>query len=270
MRATTVYKYRHAKRSIDLRSCTLRLTPPGEFNDPFEGLPAVTAAWDSDALEYMEGEMHRLAAADGVTLAPAEVAAELRGVDDLVARNGSAWVSRATNEIFGVVSFSAHWDDGLMWGHYADSHRGFVVGYDALHSWFDTRTGPNDPMNHLVPMNYSKVRPAIPLSAFLGGHTDEERATALFLTKARAWRYEREVRLVRRLDTADLREGTSHLLRYPPELVREVIVGQRMSYSDRAELLGILDDPRYRHVARFEAILDAREYRMSRREWAVS
>ncbi len=164
MSSDILYKYRSADRAVDLRSCTVRLTPPGAFNDPFEALPAVAGVWDPEALKFLETETHRLAGADGIVLDRREVREEFELMNELAQSSGSAWVIKAANELFGVVSLSTRYDDALMWGHYADSHRGFVIGFDARHPWFDRRVRDDDPINHVAPVTYSEERPEVILS----------------------------------------------------------------------------------------------------------
>lgn len=98
---TVLYKYRSANRAVDLRSRTIRLTPPGAFNDPFEALPAVAAAWESETLKQLEAETHRAAQADGVLLDEREVRGEFELMNEVASTNGSPWVIRAANELSG-------------------------------------------------------------------------------------------------------------------------------------------------------------------------
>ena len=44
----------------------------------------------------------------------------------------------------GVLSLSARSDSSVMWSHYADSHRGFLIGFSTEHEFFprDKRTVP--------------------------------------------------------------------------------------------------------------------------------
>ena len=44
-----------------------------------------------------------------------------------------AEAKRVRNELFsetGLISFSANWSEPVLWSHYADNHRGLVLGFD--------------------------------------------------------------------------------------------------------------------------------------------
>jgi hypothetical protein len=261
---SVLYKYRDPARINDLRARTIRITPPGEFNDPFEALPGVAGAWSPSTLEALVAETHRVAALDGVTLNAAEVRAEFEGQNLLATELGTEWIGKLANELFGVVSLSETPTEPLMWAHYAADHTGFVIGFDAEHEWWRRNHKGDDPTEHLVPVTYSAVRPKVFLDAARFGDTGQQAqwAADVFGTKSEHWHYEHEVRLVTRLAHADVvdRGRGIHLLKVPEEVVTEVVLGFRMSYADRAAIREILDDPAYRHVRLLRARISRDRY----------
>ena len=54
-----------------------------------------------------------------------------------IGRGLAAFINRAQ----GVLSLSRTNDSLLMWAHYADSHRGFVLGLDETHPFFNGLDG---------------------------------------------------------------------------------------------------------------------------------
>ncbi|MBL7103181.1 MAG: DUF2971 domain-containing protein [Bacteroidales bacterium] len=34
------------------------------------------------------------------------------------------------NDHYGILSLSAKWDNILIWGHYAEKHKGFCIGFN--------------------------------------------------------------------------------------------------------------------------------------------
>ncbi|EPJ44297.1 MAG: hypothetical protein OFPII_35920 [Osedax symbiont Rs1] len=40
-------------------------------------------------------------------------------------------------DMYGILSMTERIDNLLMWSHYADSHTGFVIGFDPSHDFFD-------------------------------------------------------------------------------------------------------------------------------------
>jgi len=93
----------------------------------------------------------------------------------------------------GVLTLSSRWDSPLMWSHYADSHRGFCIEYDAT----------NHRCQHLAPVDYNSGR-GIRLSDIagwkLGGDESALRSVieSAYFRKSPDWAYENEWRDVSR------------------------------------------------------------------------
>lgn len=121
----------------------------------------------------------------------------------------------------GVLCMSKNWDSPLMWAHYADSHKGIVLGFDV-------------PERAFYKVDYVKDRPRLAdlgLSA-LDDITPEQIKT-LTRTKAAGWTYEQEYRAFLPLDGGELIDGKiHHFLAFSDRLrLREVIVGSRFEQS---------------------------------------
>lgn len=89
----------------------------------------------------------------------------------------------------GLLCFSRDWRNPVMWGHYAESHKGLCLGFDV-----DDRIA--------MPVQYTRKR--IPFDHYLNPNTDEGEVRAiaarLAATKYSHWRYEKEVRCWASLD----------------------------------------------------------------------
>jgi hypothetical protein len=59
------------------------------------------------------------------------------------------------SKVIGLLSFSKENNISLMWSHYADEHKGFVIGFES------TIFQHNQPYSELTEVNYSKERPYI-------------------------------------------------------------------------------------------------------------
>src|SRR5262249_23664427 len=98
-----------------------------------------------------------------------------------------------------------------MWSHYADSHRGFVIGFDEKHPYFAAR---NEFEFGLQKVTYANRRYMLDLQR---AANDDDQAFIddfvrnVILTKSDAWAYEKEWRLVRYPKDADMVFG-----RYAP------------------------------------------------------
>jgi hypothetical protein len=84
---------------------------------------------------------------------------------------------------YGVLCFCRSWHSPLLWGHYADKHRGMVLGFDV-----------RDDL--LRQMDYIKRRPLFTTFS-------DAMAEKLLFTKFAAWQYEEEWRLCTRLEDRD-------------------------------------------------------------------
>jgi hypothetical protein len=121
-----------------------------------------------------------------------------------------------------------------MWAHYADCHRGFVIGFDASNEFFSPGNGKA--IDGLRPVKYSQKRARVP-SEGLQNVTEGEMQSineGWFFTKSIDWQYEEEMRILAAPEAADrtiLREDGCDicLFTFPRPAVKEVILGMQMS-----------------------------------------
>jgi hypothetical protein len=140
-----------------------------------------------------------------------------------------------TNELLGIVCFSRSWAEPLLWGHYADKHKGIALGFDV----------PDGDKYH--ELRYRKARLPRPTGRIL----DTDDVDDLLLTKFRAWRYEKEHRCICLLRNSVHEKGL-YFEPFSDELkLAEVIVGHRSTVT-RAQLKRALGKT-YRHVTAFKA-----------------
>jgi hypothetical protein len=112
----------------------------------------------------------------------------------------------------GVICFGKHWKSPVMWGHYADSHRGVCLGFDV------------QPDNLVHEMQYVPERVAWKVDVTKPIHGANEELLKLMMTaKYDAWKYEEEWRLYAGLQ--DPVNG-SYYIEFGENLtLREVIIG---------------------------------------------
>jgi hypothetical protein len=166
---------------------------------------------------------------------------------------------RVALERVGILSLSSERDSLVMWTHYAEEHRGFLIEFDASHPWFDRRRAPDDEFYRLRRVRYEPpVRNGRALVELDGD--------AVFAVKSPEYRYEAEGRVVGLLADADrvltTRSEGIHLFAVPPETVTGVIAGARASEHLCEELKALAaSGAAFAHVRLERAILD-----LSRRE----
>src|SRR5437879_5570695 len=84
---------------------------------------------------------------------------------------------------FGAVCMGRHWESPLMWGHYADNHKGVCLGFDVADVWPKQINYEPERLAHLIKIG----EPA-------GGLTHDALEQVL-TTKYQQWAYEEEWRL---------------------------------------------------------------------------
>jgi hypothetical protein len=103
-----VYKYLDPKRIDDvLKNSHIRFTQPAALNDPFEVRPNLR-----EMLRYYPEEAHQ-------------------AIKDFFGR----WNEDNASDL-AFLSLSKNRNNLLMWSHYCDSHRGFIVGFDSTDPFF--------------------------------------------------------------------------------------------------------------------------------------
>jgi hypothetical protein len=304
-----LFKYLPPTRVDVLSRLRIRFTQPLYFNDPFEFSPTIgslIAATDEDSFiegaiaeatgnkedfarhfsEAIERHAGFLSPAVRAQITPemglAEIEPYVRPMFkeflQLAGKHLDEKWRPETRERVGqqvsVLSLSEVNDNLLMWAHYAESHKGFAIGFDACHAYFDQRHHSEDLIRHLAPVVYSENRPAaVLLNPSLSESEQAARFSAGFLlTKSIDWQYEREWRMLRSVDEAseniDLAGELICLYDFPPEAVTDVIVGCRTSASARATLLALRTDLRFAHVQWWEACINERLFKVNIRSLA--
>lgn len=204
---------------------TMKFANALDFNDPFDCHPCFDLEHIKE-LPALKRELFK-AAAERRGLSPAqrlrrkgEFLARLRdGIQDGSFRKGQI-------ERIGVVSLSRSGTNILMWSHYADLHRGFLLEFRIPVS--GTARDGIVAMDRLLPfpVKYQSTRPTIKI----GLEIPEDLVEKMVLTKSDDWAYEQEERVVY--------QGRSPGI-YPyrrDEVLASVVAGLKMPTSHRREL----------------------------------
>lgn len=133
-----------------------------------------------------------------------------------------------TNANVGVLSLTDDPQNEVMWGHYADSNRGFAIGLDSDSDFFQPKA--DDPRNcgQLMNVLYTETTPVVYVEP--GKKLDIPRE--IYFTKTPRWAYEREWRMIKYLvqadETRDVNGKKIHLFSVPVDTVKEVIFGLKV------------------------------------------
>jgi Protein of unknown function (DUF2971) len=280
-----LYKFYAPERVSVLESLTIRFTPATDFNDPFELLPSADFITKDSFIQPIEDSIAKDVSVDlairGVKNRSGSVADDVRYLHDVRAEVRSSFarnmrhlekiaVSKMPNVISNIGIFclaSVSLDQpeaALMWGHYASGHRGFAIEFDEEKLKAHWPKTDSDQAIALGPVCYSEKRPSI--------GTDDLSAKANAFTKAKAWEYEREFRIIRRINEPDLLSDTAGkrtLLKIPGALIHGVSFGVKCDDAIKNQIVAALQVPELQHVLKnlTQAEYTAHEYRVTLRPY---
>jgi hypothetical protein len=170
------------------------------------------------------------------------------------------------NEQIGVLSLTTVPNDILMWAHYAQNYKGFVIEFDEHHEFFNQPIDSVGLRGCLHQVVYSQDRP--------NSHSMMElSARDIFLSKSAEWKNEQEWRVLQFLENGMRLEDSGeailddegqpiYLFSFPPSCITGIIFGTRMSDLNRNALYSILSKDEYSHVKTYQTVLDDREFRL--------
>jgi hypothetical protein len=274
-----LFKYLHPDRTDVLLGQSIRFSSPVVLNDPFELKPHFAALASPEHMEahitrvlpeLMREELEKLPsevralisveALHGILLRQLpEATRNIQGMAELLMPKLQEVMARKFEELIGILCLSESAENLLMWAHYADSHRGFVIEFDERSPFFDRRVNPDDEFRHLRKVTYSPKRPSLTLA--------DVEDFAPFMTKGTDWQYEAEWRMIVPLDTAStvIGEGPHavHLFEFPAQAITSVVLGSRMAAQKKEDVRKILaDSPHFSHVRCVEAEIDNEHYQV--------
>lgn len=260
-----LFKYLPPDRIDVLKNKSIRFSQPSAFNDPFEFKPVISTVASSEFFQnHIESNFDTLAE-EQLSLLPVQMRglvskSDLRKMlNSIIAansepinktlQNSAAKVSEVftdkSNELVGVLSLTEKNDNLLMWSHYADSHRGFCLGFDSTTEFFNRKRSETDEFYHLRKVIYSSKRPSKTMM--------DINSTDMFLLKSDDWEYEQEWRMCSVLRDADTVIGNIspavHLFGFPCSTITDVIVGANANQDLITAISGLLgSEPEYGHV----------------------
>lgn len=282
-----LFKYLSEDRTDFFAGGRIRFTQPQAFNDPFELKPSFSLIGtkvhieEAANREFSEiiGKLYRKLPFEYSRFISQEqfalYAESKRRIVLEYAKNlaelGTPMLEKIVHDGFennvGVLSLTESPDNLLMWAHYANSHKGFVVEFDSEHPFFDQRKSEKDELRHLKKINYTKTRPSNVLM--------EVENMSEFLVKSTDWAYEKEWRILAALDDADKRiEERPYdvfLFRVPFNAIKSVRVGARASSETRERIRSLLSqNSELNHVAYLEMTINNKRFELHAKKMVLS
>ncbi|MGK0272654.1 MAG: hypothetical protein ACI88H_003327 [Cocleimonas sp.] len=260
-----LFKYLHPDRIDVLKNKAIRFSQPSAFNDPFEFKPLISTVASPEYFQNYFNDNFDALVDEQLSKLPVHLVNQVSKSDlremlgGVFTKNGnsvneilqntaaksSEVFTEKSDELIGVLSLTEKNDNLLMWSHYAHSHRGFCICFDATADFFNRRRSEKDEFYHLRKVRYLAKRPSKPMM--------DISSTEMFLLKSDVWKYEQEWRMCSVLTDADFVieqiVPAAHLFSFPSSVVMEVIVGANADESLMASILEILsNETEFSHV----------------------
>lgn len=227
-----LYKYVPAARADILENGRIVFSLPSSFNDPFECSPVIAPvknrniikAFDTKAFETRLQSLspeHVPQTSRQLKKLRRSVREErkslLPNLDKTLARGAQAAMTKGFATDLAVLCLCNSHDNLLMWAHYADHHKGFVIEFEAKDQGIQ-----NLGCAHQV--KYAEERPL---------HNFPQRGTLdLVLTKSTHWSYEQEYRILRKITELNCMEKDGRQLYYcdlPTDRISGIYLGARIA-----------------------------------------
>jgi len=276
-----LYKYVTKERIDILEGGMIRFTQPIAFNDPFELKPHIASLGSAEyAQEFLEENFDEvlkkeyeslpIEAQQQVTIEQLKNFVNSQKMNEMLVdmisnlpHSIESSIHTALNSKLGILclSESTEPDNLLMWSHYADSHEGFAIEFDAEHPFFDQKRSEDDQFRQLNRVTYQSNRPEL-----IFNEVDNFQN---FLVKSTQWEYEQEWRMLTDLSSADksieTNEHSVHLFNLPFSALKSITFGCKASAELKQEIKSILsDNENLKHIELYEALEDRKEYKLNR------
>ncbi|MGY3856846.1 DUF2971 domain-containing protein [Aeromonas intestinalis] len=164
---------------------TIKFTMALDFNDPYDCLPIVHERRQDTESEIFKTKFNE----QSVGLSPAQkikLKERMKGKFSGSVRSGEYYNTFLKR--IGVLSLSRQYDNTLMWSHYADYHKGFLVGF--------RYSIPEDLVENDADLDYKNIIPrkVIYSSDRPVYDVNSQFKTEVLLNKNEVWKYEEEER----------------------------------------------------------------------------
>ncbi|WP_243384113.1 DUF2971 domain-containing protein [Geothrix alkalitolerans] len=232
-----LYKYLPEARIDVLEKLAIRFTQPKSLNDPFESRPLIdVSSKTGDIFEDIKKEakdlwngipLHERTPENRKKLQRAVQKIRNKAKERLSPHRIGLSLMDELNEKLGILSLSRTFSNLLMWSHYADGHKGFVIGFDSMHKFFRQKSpDKHDTSPYLV--SYTTQRSLI--------KPDEHDAyTKVLCQKPLDWAYEEEVRIFRNFSDVAVPPNMDksgypiYLVDIPDDCIKKIFIGAHAS-----------------------------------------
>jgi len=215
---------------------TLRFSSPLIFNDPFELRPHIKKMVSTD-----NNIVHKLVFSHLNTTKQAH-------------KFHDTTVTKLSNDI-GILCLSGIKDHLVMWGNYADNHKGIVIEFDKEHSFFS----PDCKRLNFI----HQLKKVVYLEQKISMNSDEwEENERTFLAKSKHWEFEEEYRMTVLLEEND-RNPNRFNLEFPSNLIKSVYIGCKAKNETIEYIKNLKVQEQWKHLNIYNMMIDEREYKLN-------
>lgn len=236
-----------------------------EFNDPFELAFDVQTETAKANIQKDFEERPDLLADWKVTLTEQKIPFQENSNEDVIQKVADFQISdlrrvvelirNGWNDKVGVTCFSRAFDIIQMWAHYADNHKGIVIGIDE-----NVLTSKSE---ELFNIEYENEFTRIPVFANPENIAlCEPYIKQALHRKEKRWHYEEEVRFYINLDEKSS-DGRFYI-DITADAVKEIYLGLRVHETTEIIAKEIVNRPEFRHLKLFKMRMLSDEYKLVR------
>ncbi len=211
-------EYEEYSRQL-LTDCQIYFASPIDFNDPFDCAVTFSSEGVTDEeyrkfiLEYLKHNRPDINQLERIKLARKWIrSGEHRGIS----KNLPADVAKN----MGVYCLSACPDDILMWSHYADKHRGYVIEFKAEPNYF--------PFSNAHQVSYASKYESVNIL-----QDSFTRIRLTLLTKSKKWIYEQEFRVIQTFDKPRIAD-------FSPSSLSGIYFGCKMTEENKVKVRDVV------------------------------
>lgn len=250
--ALYLYKYRDFDKNEGnlkiITEGTLAFSNPVNFNDPFDSSPAYDPLSITEIYKRRPDLIRKVG--DSMGLSPAgrieQKGKLIRNVQR--AMESGDWAEALMSRV-GILCLSRNPTNALMWSHYANNHRGFLVEFAISPDAGEEELQPL--LSH--PVEYTQERP------LLDWGNPDGNIEPYFLTKSLDWEYEQEERVL------DLHRGPGFYKYSREQFLSSVTAGLRIDNEDYRKLRKTVDKASAeigREIPLYQAKLSPNRYKV--------
>jgi len=231
---------------------TMKFSHHSEFNDPFD---CKTVYNIEKSMEFVKSRPDLFKEAGRqLKLSPAQRVSRRKQMEHGIRRSleNGEFHNGVIGEV-GICCLTKKPDNILMWSHYAENHKGFVVEFTIDHNSENMNMGNVEEKLYGWDVEYTESMPVI-----TAGERDFNAVKDVFLMKSPDWAYEAEYRVLA------MHKG-SGIHKFDQKLISRVIAGVNMleeNFDELKNLVNQLNDTNGTDIEVVRAKMSKTEYRI--------